>query len=139
MAGQAPAAIVNPEISLPVEPWDSNNPAFYSDSDQPSYAGFEPAPRYNAPAGYVLPIAPIIDFPSITSASRLCSTVAKSQCTTYGCHHGVEFGVAPYIVDQTARLALDVGSPEFVRGLNLYQSCQRAVSGGLPAGPNVFI
>jgi hypothetical protein len=65
--------------------------------------------------------------------------LSKSQCRSYSCLRGVEFGVAPYIVDQTSRLALDVGSPQFVQGLNLYQSCQRAVSGGLPAGPNVFI
>lgn len=134
MAGQIPAEIIvgPPEIKLPVVPWDGDNLAVYPDG-QPSLIGWD------VPPGYLPPFAPIVDFPSITSASRLCSTVSKSQCSTYACHHGVEFGVAPYIVDQTARLALEVGSREFVRGLNLYQSCQRAVSGGLPGAPNVFI
>lgn len=132
MAGQAPAEIVVPEIALPLVPWDGDNEAVYP-YGQPSFVGWE------TPTSYLPAYAPIIDFPSITSASRLCTTVAKSQCSTYGCHNGVEFGVAPYIVDQTARLALQAGSREFVRGLNLYQTCTRAVSGGLPPGPNVFI
>jgi hypothetical protein len=132
MAGQAPASNVVPEVQLPVAPWDGDNQSIYP-AGQPSFIGWD------TPTGYLPPYAPIIDFPSISSASRLCSTIGKSQCTTYSCHHGVEFGVAPYIVDQTARLALDVGSREFIKGLNLYQSCQRAVSGGLQAGPNVFI
>ena len=40
---------------------------------------------------------------------------------------------------ETARLALDAGSRQFVQGLETYQSCVRAIMGGETAGPNLFI
>ena len=128
----APRSIVVPEVKLPVTPWMGDDPAVFP-YPQPSFIGWP------APSGYLPPYAPIIDYPAINSAQRLCSTIASSQCMSYECLNGVGFGVSPYLVDQTARLALDAGSRQFVQGLETYQSCVRAIMGGETAGPNLFI
>jgi hypothetical protein len=77
--------------------------------------------------------------PALNSTQELCVTVAVSQCTTLSCINGVGAGVAPYVVDQTARLALDSGAPEFMKGVEMYGSCVRAVLGGSVPGRNIYL
>jgi hypothetical protein len=66
-------------------------------------------------------------------------TVSTSQCTSISCLNGIGFAVAPYVVDQTSRLALDAGAPEFAKGVELYNSCVRAVMGGVTPGRNIYL
>lgn len=126
-----PKEVVVPVVDLPQVPWTAD-PAVYQ-YPQPSFVGW-PAPR-----GMLPPFAPLIDYPSLTSTTGLCATVAVSSCRSIGCLNGIAFAVEPFIVNQNARLALEAGSPEFVNGVQLYQQCVRAVSGGWGPGPNVFI
>jgi hypothetical protein len=99
---------------------------------EPSFVGWQ------TPAGYLPPYAPLIDYPALNSAQALCANVAASNCTTTSCLNGVAFAVKPYQVDNTARLALQAGSPEFAKGVGLYQVALRAVLGGTTPGYNIF-
>jgi len=128
-----PAEVRVPVAQLPATPWVGDTPAVLRGVPGPSFVGWP------APEGYLPPYSPIIDYPSLNSAQELCSTVSTSQCSSLSCINGTAFAIAPYAVDQTARLALDAGSPEFVKGVDLYHSCVRAVMGGVSPGRNLYM
>lgn len=127
-----PAEVRVPVAQLPVAPWVGDTPAVLRGAPVPSFVGWP------APEGYLPPFAPIVDYASLNSTQELCSTVATSQCSSLSCINGLAFAMAPYVVDQTARLALDAGSPEFIKGFELYNSCTRAVMGGQTPMPNIY-
>lgn len=134
MAGQqTPTEVTVPVASLPQVPWTGDQPGIAGGALQPSFVGWP------TPTGYLPPYAPILDMPALNSAQELCVTVASSACTSLSCINGIGFAVAPYVVDQTARLALDSGSPQFSKGVELYGSCVRAVMGGSVPGRNIYL
>jgi len=128
-----PAEVRVPVAQLPSAPWVGDTPAVLRGAPGPSFVGWP------APEGYLPPYAPILDYPSLNSAQELCATVATSQCTSLSCINGVSFAISPYVVDQSARLALDAGSPSFIKGFDLYASCTRAVMGGVSPGVNLYM
>jgi hypothetical protein len=124
----------SPPPAQPGVPWVSDDRAV-TPYPQPSFVGWP------TPAGYVPPYAPLIDWPSLNTTEGLCSTVASAYCSTTACMNGVRYAIAPYFVDDAARLALDAGSPEFVSGFQKYNACAQSVMGGTQGalGPNTFI
>lgn len=129
MAGQQAPTEITVSGAQPGRPfpWIASN-------NGPSFVGWPAAPE-----GYLSPFQPILDYPALNSTQELCATVAISQCSSISCLNGVSFGAAPYVADQTARLALDAGAPEFSKGVELYGSCVRAVMGGVTPSRNIYL
>ena len=96
---------------------------------------------YPVPTGYIPPYKGVINYADQWQAGEMCIRVAAASCQTGVCMNGVSFAHSPFVPDKTSRLALDVGSPQFNRGMNLYNVCTMALAGwdAPNAAPNVFI
>jgi hypothetical protein len=132
MSGQATIVQTVPEFTFrPSAPWDSDNIAIYPEP-QPSLIGWQVGAA-------IPPYSALLEMPSINNTQGLCKAVAVSACRSLRCLNGVDFAIAPYMVSESSRLALDAGSPDFVQGVELYSQCIRSVSGGWTRGPNEFL